>query len=482
MNASPQREGRPAEPVDAQTADLFDWALLRDWSLLLLSSPLRRKLLFATMFVTVFGATFVGLSSLPKSYTAESRILASKGNARGYLPGDEAPTRDVTELVLSDSNLEALVRQTELVETYEGSRSRAGRLRDWLQTHVLGVHPTEDDRRDALVATLEKKLRVSIGGEGTVTLDASWEDPQIAYRLVKAAQDNFLSSKESSEVSAISETMIILETHAASIREEIDAVLGELRTTLERDAAQSASSLPAGRRSAPAAVARKPFVNPKAESLRALLMAKRDEIRQKETERTRQLDGVQAELARLRTLYTEHHPLVVDAATRLEALRPEPPDLLELRAEAAQLEDEITTAGGSVQAAATSAPRPLSFPVEATAENKTGDPQVDYLAAQLRLLVTKYNNLLDRIDSARIDLETTQSAFKQRYRVIKPPHVPIRPDNLRPPLVVAVAFTLALALAFFAAAVADFSAGRIVRPWQVEWQLGLPVLARFEKK
>ena len=79
---------------------------------------------------------------------------------------------------------------------------------------------------DALVGLLEKRLQVYIG-DGTVTIMIDWANDEMAFRLVEAAQQNFLEARHVSEISSISEAISILEGHASGVREVIAFTTGE---------------------------------------------------------------------------------------------------------------------------------------------------------------------------------------------------------------------------------------------------------------
>jgi len=80
----------------------------------------------------------------------------------------------------------------------------------------------------------------------------------------------------------------------------------------------------------------------------------------------------------------------------------------------------------------------------------------------------------ERIDSARIDLDTARAAFKYRYSVVIPPQVPRGPIKPKTPLVMAGAVIAGLVLALFATTFADFRAGVVLKHWQLEDLLGRP--------
>jgi uncharacterized protein involved in exopolysaccharide biosynthesis len=93
----------------------------------------------------------------------------------------------------------------------------------------------------------------------------------------------------------------------------------------------------------------------------------------------------------------------------------------------------------------------------------------------------KYDTLLDRINSARIELDTARAAFKYRYSVIRPPQLPKRPEKPKVPLVIAAGVLAAMTLAVLAAALSDLRSGRILEPWQVERALELEVLGQVPR-
>jgi hypothetical protein len=450
-------------------ADLFDYRLLGDYAFLLLAAPKRHKLLFTGVFAAVVTLTVAALLTLPKKYTAEVRILAQRSSPNRYLPGDDSPMRAVAEVVLNTDNLESLVSETKLLERWKGARAPAARARDAVMGYFDKRPPSEEDRKAALVATLEKSVRVSTGGEGVVSIAVSWQDPRIAYDLVQAAQRNFFAAKASGELAGISETLVILEGHATSVRTEIEREVQLLAAMRARD--QSA---------APRGLV-KPARKTKLEALLPAVEAKRRVLRSREVEISGRIEQRQRELTHLRSLFTDNHPLVIEVQQALAALRQEPADVRGLRDEVQELENEALRAGGELPTTALSrGPQPMNMPREVTAPNPTGDPNIDYEAAKLRLLIVKYNNLLDRIDAARIDLETTRAALKQRYAVIRPPRLPDKADNLEPPMVIAAGIVFGLVLAMFVTAAAELAAGRIRRRWQLERLLGVPVFAQLD--
>jgi uncharacterized protein involved in exopolysaccharide biosynthesis len=93
----------------------------------------------------------------------------------------------------------------------------------------------------------------------------------------------------------------------------------------------------------------------------------------------------------------------------------------------------------------------------------------------------KYDTLLDRLNSARIELDTARAAFKYRYTIVRPPQLPKRPVKPKVPFVLGAGVLAATVLAVIAAALADLRSGRILETWQVERALGLEVLGELPR-
>src|SRR5712692_5403295 len=93
------------------------------------------------------------------------------------------------------------------------------------------------------------------------------------------------------------------------------------------------------------------------------------------------------------------------------------------------------------------------------------DSSVEYARAQLRYTAQEYAAMRDRIDHARIDLDTARAAFKYRYSVVTPPQVPRGPIKPKAPLVMAAALLAGLFLALFATTLSDFRAGVVLKRW-----------------
>jgi hypothetical protein len=105
----------------------------------------------------------------------------------------------------------------------------------------------------------------------------------------------------------------------------------------------------------------------------------------------------------------------------------------------------------------------------------------DEVDAQRRFSRIRYQSLLERIESAKIDLEAARTVFKYRYSVVYPAQTPDAPNrpNLQTGMIVGIFG--ALILAAIGATIADLRANRFVAAWQIERTLSLPIIAEVRR-
>lgn len=487
-----------ARPEDA--GDLFDWSLGRAFVGFGLRAVRRHWLLGLGSFLSVVGMAALALAVLPKTYKTEVKILTARNQVMTGLanPGRavpreaDAPTQAASELVLRHDNLVALVKQTNLLDQWDASRAPAVAAKDWL-VGVLKGPPSEEDRLNALVGVLEKRLKVTTGDGGTVGIAIEWPGAQMAYQLVEAAQQNFIETRHAVEVSTITEAISILEWHASSQGEAVQSVLEELRK-----ARQAAAPPAKGEKGAAAPAAARPRPAAQDQELaqaKAILAARQRALSDLEDYRRKRLAELQGQLAEQTATYAPAHPLVVATQESVAAMGKDSPQIEALRREVKDLEREVASrqgapAGPTSPAAVAAAPAGAAARSDAVfaearrevaADRPEADPSVEYLRAQLKVAIDKHQDLLGRIDGARIELDTARAAFKYRYAVVRPAQVPKEVERPKPAVVMGGGLFAALVFMLFACVAADLRAGRIVEAWQVEKLLGVPVLAEVRR-
>jgi uncharacterized protein involved in exopolysaccharide biosynthesis len=438
----------------------------------------RRRRLAAGVFSVAAAAVALTLILMPRTYITEAKILAQRnmvmpalGNPRRTVPSEsDMPTKLASEAVLSREALVAIIQQTALLKEWRAGRPILLRAMDRVMD-ALERAPTEEERIDDLVDLLRKRMWVN-SDEGTVTIGIAWPDAQMAYRIVGAAQQNFLEERHASEVSIIGESIAILEAHATEVRATIDSTIDEIRRTRPARSATSRAAAPV--------VPPIPRVDEEAAGLQARLTAKRQAIADLEEFRNKRMAELQTQLAEQKSTFGAAHPVIASTQQAIAALSVESPQLTALRREERSLVAQLARKGIEPDAVAPSRPLgPMVIPV-VHADADTMDARQSYVQSRLRLAVTAYGDLLDLLDGARIELETARAAFKYRYRVLDPVKVPKRPVKPKVPIFLGAGLMLAALLGAAAAVLSDLGSGRVVETWQVERQLGLPVLAAIK--
>lgn len=491
--AAPEPVAGPPEPPAPESTDLFDYALLRDVLRYGVHSVRRHKLLVLGVMVVVLSLTFAAARLWPRTWHVESHLLAQRnsviaalGNPGRQMPGElDAPTRAAREIIMRRDNLLTLIRQTDLVAHYWANRAPLLRFKDWLYGLVLPPM-SEQDKMDAMVGVLEKQLRVETG-DGTFSLYIDWPDPNMAYRLIEAAQQNFLETRHVEETSLITDAISILESHAEEVRTEMKQALDEVVRLQGRGRGGARPATGAGAPAQVSVASERPAsgaTEQQLNQLRFMLEAKQRSIADLEEFRSRRLSELQQQLAEQRVIYSDQHPIVLDIRQRITQLTQDSPQVAALRRDAEQLQAEYTRMGGKPGGARAGFAR-----TEGSAPRSTGggaaagdDPELDFARAQLSMLSAKYQEFTLRVDAARIELDTARAAFKYRFTVIRPAQVPKKPLKPNVALIMAAGVFAALGLGVSFAVLRDYTSGKVLERWQVERQLALPVLAEVTRR
>ena len=500
------------EALAASTSlfDRRDREKVRNYASFLRGSVRRHRLLVAAVFVTIVGGAVGSLLVLPKTYHVETKALAQPNSAltvRGDGPGADSLTRVAADTVLRHDNLLALVQQTNLLEYTKEHRAPAQVARDAILKTLRVREDSGADQLDALVTRLEKKLSVWTSDSGntasgsTVTIAIEWPDGPMACRLVDAAQRAFLDARYAREITALSESIAILQKHTSSLQEDIDIAVSSIEKMripsggLPAGPPETPAARPRWLPTRPATVPRVPATTPELRDLQGQVAAKERAIQELESLRRQRLSELQAQLAEARTTYTESHPTITNLKQSLAALAVDSPQLAGLRLEAASLREQYDSRSARPSDLTppaivwTTAPSPLAGAAAGTPPQVPGDvlrlaldlredrdPGMVYARGQLRDAMDKYAALRTQIQSAQIDLETAQAAFKYRYTVVTPAHLPKSATAPNVPLVVLVALLAGLLGGLLLAVLADVRRGRLLERWQIERLLERPII------
>ena len=342
---------------------------------------------------------------------------------------------------------------------------------------------TDAQRLDALIGVLEKRLHVSTD-DATVTIAVDWPNAHTTYELAQAAQENFLDSRHATEVSTIGETIAILEGHAATIRTTIEDTIDQIEKTRAgevpaRPAVAGAPRPVVGHR-------RNSVYSAELSELKVALDAKRKEVSSMEDSRRTQLSQLHAQLAQQKAIYAPAHPAIIDTEQSIKDLSVDPPQLAALKAQEQELseqyiqETELASAVDPTEGMVRVRPPPAAKDKDKD-KDAEDDERVEYPKARLKIAADNYEDLLRRIDSARIELDTAQAAFKYRYRVIRPAEIPEKASKPNVPMFLIGGAFLGILAGMFAALALDLRGDHINAAWQIEQRLKLPVLVQIEK-
>lgn len=480
-NAAPHGEADPVAPDPG--ADLVDWRLLRDAAGFVARSVRRHRRLAGSFLAGTLLLSIFALWAMPRTWHVEARVLVQRngvipalGNPQRAVPDGDLATRGASDAVMSHDNLVALVKATSLISRWDQGRAPLHRLKDKL-AHAVGKPISDEDKLDALVGLLEKKLIVE-AGDGTVNFSLDWPDGELAYRLVDAAQSSFIEARRVAEVSSIAEAISILDGHLGAVRGQIDGQLQELQRLEPKPGA------PAGRsRQARPTPALQPAPAAPSEEATRLGMAyagKKKALEDLEEYRRRRLAELQGKLGEARGTYVDKHPVVQALLESIEQLEADSPQVSALKAEVARLGREVAAGGAPQQpvnpvlgerdhADALYASRPQEGAARA-------DGRTEVLRGRLAQSLRKYESLQERIEAARIELDTTRAAFKYRYAVVRPAQAPKKPVKPSPVGLILGGLFGGLAMGVLAAVATDLRRGKFVEGWQAERLLDLPLL------
>jgi uncharacterized protein involved in exopolysaccharide biosynthesis len=443
----------------------------------------RHRLLAAAAFFGTILATAAAVVLLPRHYTVETEMIADKNAVMSALvsphrpPADEVPTRLAAEAVMSRQNLLEIVHETGLVARWPSLRSPIGEVREQI-ARALHQVTSDSARAEMLVGMLRARMSVTTR-EGTITIGVDWMEPKTAFLLVQAAQRRFLAARSETEVAVIQESIRILEGHVAMAQQAVRDVFAEQPHTVA--AASSA------RRAADASTPRPsaaPANAPQIAALESALAAKRQEIASVVGPRNERLAALRARLAELQNNFGPAHPEIVSLQEGIRSIASDPPQLRTLRADEDGIRAALRTLGVDPDAGTASASRANAAAAQAVLDRLVVIPRGEgaetlesmYTKSRLKIATSNYEDLLDRLEAARLQLETARAGFKYRYSVITPPELPQGAVKPRIPMLIAGGVVLALALAFLMPILLEVANGRMEAEWQKRRYEWMPVI------
>jgi len=437
---------------------------------LALVSARRHRFVTAMVFLLGVGASVAYYVTRTPLYRVETKVLTQRPQAlpsaiRSTVQDD--PTHSAYEYVHRRENLLALIKQTNLYST--SPPSPMGEMHRLIRLPFLAMgrrSSADDDPLNALVKRLDRELVVATN-EGTMTISIEWPDPSQAYRLVEAAIQNFLETRHLQEITAIDEVVSMLQGRVAALRDQLDKVTGET----QRQAARQESGVVAEET---------PNLSPPRSSdeelvkLKAMVDAKERAIQDIDAFRRRRLADLQAQLDEKRGIFTDAYPSVIALRQDIEALSRESPQIVELREEHRKLQQKY-------MARLAQEPR-RTMPSAPSRAWRQAPLTVLEQNDAVRDARFQYQQMVEQLNTAQIQLDTARAAFKYRYSVVWPAQVPTEPVSPKARKIFGLGIPGALILAIVAAALLEMRRGSVLRRWQVERGLGLPVIGELKRR
>lgn len=482
--------GTPTDmrPVEHDESPIFVLANVKVAAGFPLRALKRHRKLAIVIPATIMTIVALVIVLSQKHYYLETKFFAEKNfvmpalsNPRRAVTAEsDSPTRLAAEAVMRRTNLLEIVRQTQLMSQWDKVRGPLGKMKDLVVTRLRGPD-TESQRLQAMIGMLEKRMWVTTN-EGTVTIGLDWPDPVIGTRIVQTAQQNFFEQRHASEVSLIGESIGILESYVAASQASIQTAVTQINAALPKRAAITQPVF-SQRSTAP-----KPQ-SPAVLALQSELRATQQSIAEISTTRAQRLTALQTRLAELKGMYGNAHPDVVQTEENIRAISEPSTQVAALTAKERTVREQLAALGASEFSPTASAAALEPMLARQAIEQLTRvpvdsqeAPEVTFARSRLKIATADYEDMLGRLEGAKIEMETARAAFKYRYSVITPAAIPDSPSSPKIPKLLIGGLVVAIAIAFFTAIMLDFGGGKVLEPWQVELMLGVPVMAEVRRR
>lgn len=446
----------------------------------------RRKGLTAFVGVICLAMTVVAAIFAPKSYEVEAKVLVTRAqlvgaaNQWGPTPEEQkAQAKQFEEQVRARDNILQIIKQTQLVERWDSMRQPHRRLLDQLGAKVGSAPPNDEQKFDALMKTLDSKLRVTVD-DATVSIYIEWSDPVAARDIVAAAMKNFQDARYGVEIGGINEQLKILEQNVARAQGEVAAAATELairqRDMDGKPANATVTKYLPRTASAPPPPGADPALVKKLEQIRGEKQAIEDQRQQRVAQ-------LQAQLQELQQQYADGHPAVRGLKDNIKAAQADTPALTALKQQEADTLAQIEAQKNAAPKDTPKDPKQLvatQVQVAVDAGVPARPKSISDVQAEFDTARNKYDQLTTKLESARIEAQTAEAGFKRRYSVTRPAELPAGPK--RPSGLIAALLGIALTViaALATAAIADRFSGIFFEPRHVRDRLGIPVFGTMK--
>ncbi len=389
----------------------------------------RRWLVVVALFLLFAGVGASAAVYLPRTYSSDTRVLAKKNYnmtalaapRRTVPPSSEAPAQSAVELIMQQASLERIVRDARLAERWEMNAPAAMKAKQALRERIVGPL-SEEETEDALVGLLRQRLRVRVEENEIVAIRVTWWNPDDVLVILDEAAREFLAARERLDVQSIVETEAILARSAEVLRQSVERRLEDFRVARSA-AVGGATARLVSTRNTPAEIQR----------LREDLFTRQRYRQELERQRDLRIGDLQMQIAEQSASLGDRHPDQIAARQALSRLLDDDGGVTQARAQEDALEHALAELGADPSDVSGTVAGSDLIGVGGTPDD---DASVIYARALLRIDVDDYQDMVTRLNNARIELETARAAFPFRYTVTRPAERPRKPDSPNAALVI----------------------------------------------
>jgi len=450
----------------------------------------RRRTLFVSMAVALTVAVAVALL-LPRTYVARTSVLVQPARGADYL-GDRG-SREATPVQSQVDMLREFIYSRNFMEP---TLKRLGLIDDSMSP--LQIEQT--------IRAIQANLKARATGASTFEVVFTGKDPLWPVRIVQAATDAFIAVSTSTRTQQTEDAIRFLERQMAEYQQR----MAETREAVERFQTRNAgllAQLPEGtagrlaavedglaeaRMSAVDAQMRIALIRKQLENTPATIVAERSTVpNPRVTAFQTRLSAAEAELAALRSRYTDEHPEVCAKSREVSGLREQLAQAQQQPTAAGaettrvnpayeRLKDELLAAENQLQTAR-ARERQLTgrlAPIQSAARSvPAARSQLEYLMAQARTQETLYNSLVERLEGARLAGQLESRQHGMMYQLVDPARLVSSADGTRRLGIILAGLAIGLFLGLALLGLQEVTDRRVHSVHDLERTVGVPVLA-----
>jgi polysaccharide chain length determinant protein (PEP-CTERM system associated) len=425
-----------------------------------LEIPLRRPKHFAITLALVWAATVATGLTQPKRYRSSTLILVE--------------SEKVPEAFLPKMATERAGRRLQTIRQEMLSRTR-------LEAVIREVNPF-DSGSDSLSGDIERlrnTTSITVRGNDAFGIEVTHVQPAKAQAVASRLAALFIEEAARDREKQVTEAYEFFDSELSDLRKQLEGREGALRRYKERHMGTLPEQTPANL----ATLQRFQLEHQTtSENLRAATLRLSD-FENNPTHAgaapAAELERLRSELQSLRARYTEEHPDVRAAVTRLRALEGTAPSqqdqkaeegrslqIEQARAEVTRLNNRLADLERSIE----------TFQARVEQAPRT-EQEIATLSRDFQKLNERYLNLLNKKLEAQMNAKMEQRWKGEQFRILDPANLPERPYWPQPGLFVALGLALGLFAGLAVAIGADFFDSTVKSVREVEELLPFPVLA-----